>query len=604
MPPLPSRKVLESMRRVDLQKLCKDYGVKANLKSEALIDLLLDTQAAATSKYHPNASNPQAEPQPSRRSVSTRPPSQAGPSRTSSMIIHEMDDGDDESYKAKHEETDKQMEEIESDRPKPSIPGTSRPLPSMTVSALTRSRKAQESQRRLGVGKPVVAGGAGPRTVTRSTTLSRGKRIKPSKAIKPEATILEEEAVPGSSLQPVLQGKYDDVMTLTSSLKTKVSSGSLATLADVDEVVASALRPLHEQLQALRVELEQMHLFKAELVQLRGEVEGLKPLNTLLNPTTPKSKDPLLKKPLGPDGLGMPPSVRSPNFQESSSQSSLHDTLQPQTLGKRPREPSEKNMQGNGPGDEGGSVEKQDDLHVSKKPKILQHDDRIEPARNVHPSGSRGPTFSVFQEPNDPPEGANERANMTHLSDYLTIPSPPGTVSAPEFARHDVPLENQNPFTFTFAPGTSTPAPQVIPHCQALYSMSSLPFLEPPQSPSPNPATGRNVENDPGDEKQMDIYQSFGLPPPGRPTARIPSTVNPMALTTGKEADVPITSNDVVAGLGLHTISSSITSMQPESEDAPPMRITMYGTELDGDTRFGDFGVEGVATGFWTGGRF
>jgi hypothetical protein len=31
----------------------------------------------------------------------------------------------------------------------------------------------------------------------------------------------------------------------------------------------------------------------------------------------------------------------------------------------------------------------------------------------------------------------------------------------------------------------------------------------------------------------------------------------------------------------------------------------MYGTELDGDTRFGDFGLEGVASGFnWGGGRF
>jgi hypothetical protein len=29
------------------------------------------------------------------------------------------------------------------------------------------------------------------------------------------------------------------------------------------------------------------------------------------------------------------------------------------------------------------------------------------------------------------------------------------------------------------------------------------------------------------------------------------------------------------------------------------MKKTMYGTELDGDTRFGDFGVEGVASGFW-----
>lgn len=48
MPPLPSRDVLEAMKRVDLQRLCKDYGVKANLKSEALIDLLLDTQSVST----------------------------------------------------------------------------------------------------------------------------------------------------------------------------------------------------------------------------------------------------------------------------------------------------------------------------------------------------------------------------------------------------------------------------------------------------------------------------------------------------------------------------------------------------------------------------
>jgi hypothetical protein len=31
------------------------------------------------------------------------------------------------------------------------------------------------------------------------------------------------------------------------------------------------------------------------------------------------------------------------------------------------------------------------------------------------------------------------------------------------------------------------------------------------------------------------------------------------------------------------------------------VKKTMYGTELDGDSRFGDFGVEGVASGFWAG---
>lgn len=59
MPPLPSRKELEELKRPELQKLCKvcfllaflvflsysqDYGVKANLKSDALIELLLDTK--------------------------------------------------------------------------------------------------------------------------------------------------------------------------------------------------------------------------------------------------------------------------------------------------------------------------------------------------------------------------------------------------------------------------------------------------------------------------------------------------------------------------------------------------------------------------------
>lgn len=30
--------------------------------------------------------------------------------------------------------------------------------------------------------------------------------------------------------------------------------------------------------------------------------------------------------------------------------------------------------------------------------------------------------------------------------------------------------------------------------------------------------------------------------------------------------------------------------------------MTMYGTELDNDSRFGDFGVDGVAQNFWAGG--
>jgi hypothetical protein len=64
-----------------------------------------------------------------------------------------------------------------------------------------------------------------------------------------------------------------------------------------------------------------------------------------------------------------------------------------------------------------------------------------------------------------------------------------------------------------------------------------------------------------------------------------------------------MSSNDVAAGLGLmavRTAPSSKLGSALGTADAPAMKRTMYGTELDGDTRFGDFGVEG----YWVlGGR-
>jgi len=224
---------------------------------------------------------------------------------------------------------------------------------------------------------------------------------------------------------------------------------------------------------------------------------------------------------------------------------------------------------------------------------------KIGQSRETTPRELHTPGFTIFREPNEQPEAPR-------LSDYFIIPSPSGTVSAPEDARHETTNgpENQNPFAFSFAQIPSTPNPQLDPHQQTHFSMpATLPYLEAPRSPTPGASgPGRNTENGNGPvgREQTDAYQSFGLPP-GRPTFRISSTINPTVLTTGKEIDIPITSNEVAAGLGLRAVSSPTPL---DSEDAPPMRVTMYGTELDSDTRFGDFGVEGVATGFWTGGRF
>lgn len=70
-------------------------------------------------------------------------------------------------------------------------------------------------------------------------------------------------------------------------------------------------------------------------------------------------------------------------------------------------------------------------------------------------------------------------------------------------------------------------------------------------------------------------------------------------------------SSDLLAAfMPRRTVSSTEVGMQlgmsgtlPLPPDTPgaQMKRTMYGTELESDTRFGDFGVEGVASGFWAG---
>jgi hypothetical protein len=82
------------------------------------------------------------------------------------MIIHDTDDEED------GEDEDEEAE------PEPA------PAP--------RTRKAKETQTRLGVGRPVAAGGSGPRAVTKSVTVSRGKRGRPSRNVKTKEPTIEE----------------------------------------------------------------------------------------------------------------------------------------------------------------------------------------------------------------------------------------------------------------------------------------------------------------------------------------------------------------------------------------------------------------------------
>jgi hypothetical protein len=264
----------------------------------------------------------------------------------------------------------------------------------------------------------------------------------------------------------------------------------------------------------------------------------------------------------------------------------------------------------------------QEESSATQHRRSAEEEEEEEEEEELQP-GPPIPSFTVFsgdeqQEYLDPPPPT------THLPDFFAPPSPSGSGSSRHAATTSTAhaSENQHPFSFSFLPLSSTPAHSMYP-----LTMPSFPYPEPPQSPSPA-GSHHNAGGFLGhhDGERTDIFQSFGLPPPGRPRTGaalgasgsgsgsqdnmggMGAFVNPAALTRPvSDREREVSSNDVAAGLGLtavRTASSSTDSGPATGSDAPPIKRTMYGTELDGDTRFGDFGVEGVATGFWAGGRF
>lgn len=107
------------------------------------------------------------------RVVSSRRPSRTTP-RTSSIIIH-----------------DDAVSEGASDPPNHVNENHSSHVPEHTSSPQTRARsKAFATQTRLGVGRPVAAGGKGARAMSKSLSLTK-KRGKSSRSLPPADTIVE-----------------------------------------------------------------------------------------------------------------------------------------------------------------------------------------------------------------------------------------------------------------------------------------------------------------------------------------------------------------------------------------------------------------------------
>ncbi|KDR85126.1 hypothetical protein GALMADRAFT_233763 [Galerina marginata CBS 339.88] len=636
MAPLPSRKSLESMKRVDLQKICKDYGVRANLKSEALIDLLLDTQSTPP-------------PQPARRSVSTRLSStKAGPSRVSSMIVHDISE----------EEDDADPENPPPEEENPTI------LPN-------RTRKAKELQTRLGVGKPVVAGGQGPRAVTRSSGSSRARLAKSSRSLKPIESTIEEESETGSATVKVNQEGSPSSHDPQISIQTANTTSNGHERVNVQRLIEDAIHPLHAQIRTLTLEVDQIQTIKSDIaglqmqvadvckaqedlhaefaalhdlselvVSLKDEIKQLRegvPLNHAPStPSTPKSKTGQGKQFIG---FGLPSAFRNSTVPLPSggrNSQSLPGVAQ-STLGKRHRGSTESDITGvveEGQEDEYSENEltKKVIRPTKKRPRMAKDGDSTvgmsqiasssrvlldpeddEPQIDSSSSNRVVPTFTVFRSSEEPSDFIDPPPPTDHLPDFFQEEFPPNSNPRGTRSTSGVPtssanaVENQpHPFGFSFLPTSSV--------LQSSMYMPSFPYPEPPQSPSPaGPSTGTFLGRH--HDERTDIFKSFGLPSPLRSTSRRYGSlqedrggfVNPAALSqeTSSRQREP-SSNDVAAGLGLtavRTASSSETTSELIA-DAPTSKRTMYGTELESDTRFGDFGVEGVASGFWTNGKF
>lgn len=154
----------------------QDHGLRANLKSEALIDLLLSVAGPPKPSQIPQA----------KRNSSLRIVSRASSAGTrargtssSSVVIHDTDDEDTGGHESE---------------PAKNVAGPSQARPPVSLPA-RNTRKAKATQYRLGVGRPTVAGGSGARTVTRSLSVPKSKTSgKISRSVKPtEAAIQEEE---------------------------------------------------------------------------------------------------------------------------------------------------------------------------------------------------------------------------------------------------------------------------------------------------------------------------------------------------------------------------------------------------------------------------
>ncbi|KAI0348669.1 hypothetical protein BDW22DRAFT_116937 [Trametopsis cervina] len=632
MATLPDRKTLGSMRRADLQKLCKERGLKANLKTEELIDMLVETNKPAEPPRVPGRSSSVRIVSGSSRVAS----SSTTRSRVGSMIVHDVEEKEEESAE---------------DTARSSVPPET-PQPH-TLGGPTRKR-ALQTQSRLGVGRPTAIGGTGARTATSSFGKPRSRRGKASASVLPsERAIQEEEEEPEAVPMPVEEpeaGPSGTTLELQPPPVTSVVPSAFPSI-DADTFIAYISRivePLKAELTALSkqvAEREARELEQARLIEsMREELSALR-----------------VARIEGPEHTDMDTEMLTDRTAVASSAQSnrieLYHTPK-STLGKRYRNTDENGVPSEGSGHSVASNGETTTNHVlrssRKKPRLNPPEDQSMSILESDAAGEedaenevemaevvRRP-FTVYTGPEDHSDSQplpDEPPPTTRLSDIFAPPAmtPPNGATPFLPTGSQLSTENEAPstgnaFSFSFAnsifrPMTSTPA----------VRSNTLPPPEPPTSPSPAGPGG------PNSQRAAHFLQQYSAPRPGsRPSSRAAQSqsqlgvlrastagagpsreptvapgegmINPAALTQpGSLAPVPEEPSSSTNGQGtMYANPLRVGSLgmglpgivplpMPPDTPSQPMKRTMYGTELDGDSRFGDFGVEGVAMGFWTG---
>ena len=269
---------------------------------------------------------------------------------------------------------------------------------------------------------------------------------------------------------------------------------------------------------------------------------------------------------------------------------------------------------------------------------------RTPPGQTISPAApnSSEPGFTIYSGPEVPDDDYEDPPPpTTHLSELFATPAPSTSNAAadPVFSDDQTNIRN-TAFTFTFPdtgfqPITSTPIANFA--IGPMPTSTSIPYPEPPTSPTPSPERGRRGSAFGSPLRSPARGRPGGGRLPSLPAAPAPVPVAASGSTTLQPPSInqppqfispaallrtppppPVSepstrgsggNNQASLGIGIGRPRSSGIGMgpvalplpMPPDTPAPPMKRTMYGTELDSDSRFGDFGQDGVAMGFWTG---